>query len=80
MPTILNWNGYRFFFFSNEGAEPPHIHVAKDGAEAKFWLEDCSLVYNDDFKHNELRKLQEVVRKNRRLFMEKWNEYEKRKH
>jgi hypothetical protein len=40
VPTVLRWNGYRFFFFSNEGAEPPHIHVDKGGATAKFWLED----------------------------------------
>ncbi len=29
MPTVLVWNGYRFYFFSNEGFEPPHIHVDK---------------------------------------------------
>jgi hypothetical protein len=27
MPTVLRVKGYRFFFFSNEGAEPPHIHI-----------------------------------------------------
>ena len=27
MPTILRILGFRFFFFSGEGAEPPHIHV-----------------------------------------------------
>jgi len=21
MPTVLRWNGYRFYFFSNEGQE-----------------------------------------------------------
>ena len=29
----------RFFFFSNEGREPPHIHVKAGGDEAKFWLD-----------------------------------------
>ncbi|PWJ22358.1 DUF4160 domain-containing protein [Jannaschia seohaensis] len=40
MPTVLREDGYRFFFYSNEGdpLEPPHIHVMKAGAEAKFWL------------------------------------------
>jgi len=80
MPTILKWKGYRFFFFSNEKKEPPHVHVAKDGCEAKFWLKDCSLAYNDDFAHNELNKLEKVVIKNKDLFLEKWNEYEKRKY
>ena len=27
MPTVLRVHGYRFFFFSNEGREPAHIHV-----------------------------------------------------
>lgn len=29
MPTILLWRGHRFFFYSNEGSEPPHVHVAR---------------------------------------------------
>ena len=27
MPTVLRWEGYRAFFYSNEGSEPPHLHV-----------------------------------------------------
>ncbi len=34
MPTLLRWRGYRFFFYSADGWEPPHIHVYKDGKEA----------------------------------------------
>lgn len=78
MPTVLIWRGYRFHFFSNEGTEPPHIHVHKDGCAAKFWLRDCSLAYNDDFKHNEIAKLRKIVRENSELFLEKWNEHLKR--
>ena len=29
MPTLLYVEGFRFFFFSNEGREPPHVHVEK---------------------------------------------------
>jgi len=61
MPTIFLWNGYRFYFFSNEGNEPPHVHVSKGGSAAKFWLTDGSLAYNDNFKHNEIQKLIEIV-------------------
>lgn len=75
MPTIFIWRGYRFHFFSNEGSEPPHVHVSKDGREAKFWLGDSSLVFNDDFKHNEIRKIKEIVAENKEMFLEKWNEY-----
>ena len=44
MPTLFRLLGYRFFFYSNEGdpREPPHVHVARDTAEAKLWLRpDC---------------------------------------
>jgi len=41
MPTVFRHLGFRFFFHSNEGdpREPVHIHVMKDGGEAKFWLD-----------------------------------------
>jgi hypothetical protein len=31
MPTIFLWNGYRFYFYSNEGRprEGRHIHIRK---------------------------------------------------
>ena len=43
MPTILRWGPYRAFFYSNEGGEPPHIHVRSGDFEAKFWLHDLSV-------------------------------------
>ena len=40
MPTVFRHDGFRFFFYSNEGdpREPVHINVIKDGGEAKLWL------------------------------------------
>jgi hypothetical protein len=29
VPTIFRWKGYRFHFYSDEGQEPPHVHVDK---------------------------------------------------
>ena len=29
MPTLLQTEGFRFFFYSNERLEPPHVHVEK---------------------------------------------------
>ncbi len=31
MPTVLRIGRFRFFFFSNEGQEPSHIHVKVRG-------------------------------------------------
>ncbi len=36
MPTVLRVKGFRFFFYSNEGMEPLHTHVAKGGGAAKY--------------------------------------------
>ena len=35
MPTLLRVEGFRFFFYSNERQEPPHVHVEKGDGEAK---------------------------------------------
>lgn len=75
MPTVLLWRGYRFHFFSHEGSEPPHIHVSKDGCEAKFWLKDGSLAMNQDFRHTELKIMQEIIIENKYIFLERWNEH-----
>ncbi|WP_210386081.1 DUF4160 domain-containing protein [Phyllobacterium sp. SYP-B3895] len=37
MPTVLRLNGFRFFFYSDEGSEPPHIQVTNGDTVAKFW-------------------------------------------
>ena len=29
MPTIHRQNGFRFYFYSHEPNEPPHVHVDK---------------------------------------------------
>ncbi len=39
MPTILRPGALRFFFYSLENAEPPHVHVESGDATAKYWLE-----------------------------------------
>jgi hypothetical protein len=37
-PTVLNYKGYRFFFFSREESRK-HIHITNNNGEAKFWIE-----------------------------------------
>ncbi len=75
MPTVLRWRGYRFFFYSNEGSEPPHIHIEKDGAEAKFWLEPVALVKQVGLSQRDARILEEKVNAEQAAFKEAWDEY-----
>lgn len=75
MPTVLRWNGYRFYFFSNEGSEPPHIHIDKAGSTAKFWLEDTRLARNIGFSAREIAELSAKVSAERETFLEAWRGY-----
>ena len=75
MPTVLRFEAYRFYFYSHETNEPPHIHVDRDNLSAKFWLFSVSLAKNIGFSPKELRKIQSIVEFNQQIFLEKWDEY-----
>lgn len=75
MPTVLRIGAARFFFFSNGGIEPPHIHIEQAGALAKFWLDPISLASSSRFSGRELRRLEEQVIQHRQQFLEAWNDY-----
>jgi hypothetical protein len=75
VPTVLRWAGYRFYFFSNEGYEPPHIHVDKGGNSVKFWLRPVRLARNFGFGHSELGVIEQKVQEQEARFFGKWNEY-----
>jgi hypothetical protein len=54
MPTVLRDGPHRFFFFSNEGEEPPHIHVETGENYAKFWLTPVTLARAVGYNASEL--------------------------
>jgi len=62
MPTVLRVRRYRFYFFSNEGEEPPHIHVKAAEDQAKFWLDPIALASNYGFKVHELTEIARIIR------------------
>ena len=75
MPTILRTRGHRSFFFSNEGHEPPHVHVETGDNYAKFWLNPVALARSVGYRAREIRRLRELVEERRDLFEEKWHEH-----
>lgn len=78
MPVVFRLDGYKFFFYSNEGnpLEPVHIHVQKAGAEAKFWVGvEVVLDKSEGFDAKTLRKLLSIVKENRDIIEDRWNEY-----
>jgi hypothetical protein len=75
MPAIDDIGPYKFFFYSAEGREPPHVHIRRDRATAKYWLDPVRLCRSRGFSDHELRKIQRIVQENRNRMLEAWNEY-----
>ncbi len=73
MPTVLRLNGYRFFFFSLEGNEPPHIHVEHGDNVAKFWINPVEMANSHGFRSHDISKIRLMVEDNKVLFLEKWH-------
>ena len=75
MPTLLRYGGYRFYFFSHEPNEPPHIHVDKGNATIKVWLATLEVARNRGFRTHEIAGIIAIIGNHQRMFVEKWHEY-----
>lgn len=75
MPTVLRIGRYRFHFFSNEGREPPHIHVKAAEDEAKFWLDPIQLAANNSFNPRELTEIAAHISQHQNELLDAWNEH-----
>lgn len=72
MPTVLRAGPYRFFFFSGDRAEPPHIHVERDSFRAKVWLTPVRLAENRGFSAVELNRVRRLTVENRTALLRSW--------
>jgi len=73
MPTLLNVDGFKFFFYANEH-DPKHIHVMKDGDFAKIELASLKVTHNY-MKPKNLNKALVLVTIHKDEFERKWDEY-----
>ena len=73
MPTLLRSGPYRFYFYSHEPNEPPHVHVDREDLSAKFWLDPVQLAANFGFRAHELREIQSIVSNHRTELLEAWH-------
>lgn len=64
MPTVLRIGSFRSHFYSDEGNEPPHIHVETPDGECKFWLEPIKLASNKNVAPHILRQIEKLVFQN----------------
>ena len=61
MPEVFRKFGFVFFFYSNEGQEPMHVHVRKAGGYAKFWIEPVELELAQGMKVGDINKAEELI-------------------
>ena len=73
MPTLLNQDGFKFFFYANEHA-PKHIHVMKNDAFAKIELENLGVIQNY-LKPKDLKRALEIIAENKNEFERVWDEW-----
>jgi hypothetical protein len=75
MPRILEKDGYRFFFYSNEH-RPIHVHVRHGDGEAVFDVEESVVLRESQgMKVSELSRAEQLVEENRLLIVERWHEH-----
>lgn len=80
MPVVLRVNGFKFFFYEADVAnEPPHVHVSKEGNEAKFWLDPVKIVREGKFRKSDLRDIERIINQNLEFLLNAW-EKERSKH
>jgi hypothetical protein len=75
MPDVLRVGKYRFYFWSGEGQEPPHIHVESAEKKAKIWLQPLQLAYAYNYRSKEIKDILTIVRIHQHQFLEAWNEH-----
>lgn len=75
MPTVLRIGPYRFYFYSHEPNEPPHVHIDRDEATAKVWLADCGLARSRGFRPKEISGILGLVTEHRDALQEAWDDY-----
>ena len=77
MPTILFLSGWRFFFYSNEGGEPIHIHCRKAEKECKFWIYqveyEVEIAYEYSLDPKDIRFLRKTIFMNFEYIIEQWD-------
>ncbi len=79
--ALLDFLGYKFYFWSNENTEPIHIHVSKGTPTehaTKFWIKKDGIVLennNSKIPSNDLKKIERYILSNRADIIAAWFDY-----
>ncbi len=75
MPTLLRIGAFRFYFYSHEPNEPPHVHIDRDDATMKVWLDNGEVAKSRGFRAHEIGAILHMVGEHRERLLEAWHEY-----
>jgi len=76
VPSIPGIPGpYRFFFYSFDCNEPPHVHVERDAATCKFWLDPLTLAISRGFAPHELNRIRSTIREHLTEIQDAWRKH-----
>lgn len=74
MPTIFVFLGFRFLFYSND-YHPIHVHVIKDGNEAKYNVQPNEQIYYHGFQKHDIALIESIISENEEIIIERWEVY-----
>lgn len=66
---------FRFYFYSYEPNEPPHIHVDRGEATIKVWLECVEVAKSRGFRAHEIGDIVKLVDEHHARLLEAWHEH-----
>ncbi len=72
MPVILRVKGYRFWFYEADLDEPAHVHVGREGREAKYWLDPVGVARAGGFRPVDLREIERIIKDNLDFLLRTW--------
>ena len=75
MPTVLRVGPFRFFFYSGDGGEPPHVHVEGGDGEAKFWLDPVLIERCRGLNRKELNGIRRIIEQHQEQLLESWHDF-----
>ena len=73
MPTLLNQDGFKFFFYANEH-DPRHIHVMNADGYAKIELGTLRVIQRK-MDPSDLRRAVKIAKDHNVEFERKWDEF-----
>jgi hypothetical protein len=75
MPTVMRIGAFRFYFYSHEPGEPPHIHIDRGEATIKVWLGSLEVARSRGFRAHEINGIVAMVAEHQTALTEAWHEY-----